>query len=100
MDADGGYLVPKEYDSRLIDVLEEENIMRGLATKITTAGKHRINIAATKPAASWIEEGKPLTFGDDTFDQILLDAHKLHVAIRCGNANTESVYDSRGILFM
>ena len=30
VDADGGYLVPEEYDSRLIDTLEEENIMRKL----------------------------------------------------------------------
>lgn len=50
-DADGGYLVPEEYDRRLIDVLEEENIMRGLATVITTSGEHKINIAASKPAA-------------------------------------------------
>ena len=28
VDADGGYLVPEEYDSRLIDGLEEENIIR------------------------------------------------------------------------
>lgn len=54
VDADGGYLVPEEYDSRLIDVLEEENIMRKLGTKITTSGDHKINIAATKPAAAWI----------------------------------------------
>lgn len=82
VDADGGYLVPDEYVSRLIDVLDEENIMRNLATIITTSGEHKINVAATKPAASWIEEGGALTFGDATFDQILLDAHKLHVAIK------------------
>lgn len=28
VDADGGYLVPEEYDRRLIDVLDGENIMR------------------------------------------------------------------------
>ena len=33
VDADGGYLVPDEYDTRLIDVLEEENIMRKLGRK-------------------------------------------------------------------
>ena len=82
VDADGGYLVPEEYDSRLIQTLEEENIMRKLATRITTSGEHKINIAATKPAAAWIEEGAALTFGDATFSQILLDAHKLHVAIK------------------
>ena len=53
VDADGGYLVPEEYDRRLIDVLDGENIMRSLATKITTAGQHKINIAATKPAAAF-----------------------------------------------
>ena len=52
VDADGGYLVPEEWDRRLIDVLEEENIMRGLATKITTSGLHRINLAVNKPAAA------------------------------------------------
>ena len=55
VDADGGYLVPEEYDRRLIDVLDEENIMRSLGTKITTSGEHKINIAATKPAASWMQ---------------------------------------------
>ena len=91
VDADGGYLVPEEYDRRLIDTLSEENIMRRLATIITTSGEHKINIAATKPAASWIEEGGALTFGDATFSQILLDAHKLHVAIK---VTEERLYDN------
>ena len=67
VDADGGYLVPEEYDSRLIDVLTEENIMRSLGNVITTSGEHKINIAATRPAAAWIEEGGALSFGDATF---------------------------------
>ena len=91
VDADGGYLVPEEYDHRLIDTLSEENNMRRLATTITTSGEHKINIAATKPAASWIEEGGALTFGDATFSQILLDAHKLHVAIK---VTEELLYDN------
>lgn len=91
VDEQGGYLVPEEYDRRLIDVLTEENIMRGLATTITTSGQHKINIAATKPAASWIEEGGALTFGDATFDQIYLDAYKLHVAIK---VTEELLYDN------
>lgn len=91
VDADGGYLVPEEYDRRLIDTLSEENIMRRLATIITTSGEHKINIAATKPAASWIEEGGALAFGDATFSQILLDAHKLHVAIK---VTEELLYDN------
>lgn len=91
VDADGGYLVPEEYDNRLIDVLDEENIVRKIARKITTSGEHKINIAATKPAAAWIEEGEELTFGDAKFDQKILDAHKLHVAIK---VTEELLYDN------
>lgn len=91
VDADGGYLVPEEYDSRLIDVLTEECILRNLGTKITTSGERKINIAGTKPAASWIEEGGALTFGEATFSQIILDAYKLHVAIK---VTEELLYDN------
>lgn len=91
IDANGGYLVPEEYDSRLIKVLEDENIMRRLGTRITTSGEHKINIAASTPAAAWIEEGEQLTFGDATFDQIIMDAHKLHVAVKI---TEELLYDN------
>ena len=91
VDADGGYLVPEEYDHRLIDTLQEENIMRKLGHVITTSGEHKINIAATKPAAAWIEEGGSLQFSDATFAQILMDAHKLHVAIK---VTEELLYDN------
>lgn len=88
---DGGYLVPEEYDNRLIQKLSENNIIRKLGTRITTAGTHKINIAATTPAAAWIDEGGALTFGDATFAQINLDAHKLHVAVK---VTEELLYDS------
>jgi HK97 family phage major capsid protein len=91
VDADGGYLVPEEWDSRLIDVLNEENIMRGLATQITTSGEHKINIAGAKPTAAWIEEGGALQFTDAKFGQKIMDAHKLHVAVK---VTEELLYDS------
>ena len=91
VDADGGFLVPVEYDKRLIETLEEENIMRGLATKITTSGQHKINVAMSDPAAAWIEEGGALNFGDSKFAQVLLDAHKLHVAVK---VTEELLYDN------
>ncbi len=81
-DTNGGYLVPAEHDGRLVETLNEENIMRKLGTPIRTSAEHKITIAGTKPAALWIAEGGALTFGDATFDQISLDAHKLHVAVK------------------
>ena len=91
VDADGGYLVPEEYDRRLIKTLKDGNIMRHLGHTITTSGEHKINIAATEPAAAWIEEGGALQFSDASFSQILLDAHKLHVAIK---VTEELLYDT------
>ena len=80
-DSSGGYLIPVEWDTRLITTLQEENVMRSLGTSITTSGEHKINIAATKPAATWVAEGGALTFGNGTFNQVSLDAHKVHVGI-------------------
>ena len=89
--ADGGYLVPSEWDSRLIDTLEEENIIRKLGTSITTSGEHKINIAATKPAAAWIAEGQTITFSNATFNQKTLDAHKLAIGVQ---VTKELLYDN------
>src|SRR5574344_17297 len=91
VDADGGYLVPDEYDTRLIQKLEENNVVRMLSTNIKTSGEHKINIASTTPAAAWIEEGGALTFGAATFEQKILDAHKLHVAVK---VTEELLYDN------
>ncbi len=91
IDSSGGYLVPEEYNTRLVQGLSEENIIRKLGTIIKTSGEHKINIAGTKPAAAWIEEGEPLVFGDATFNQVILDAHKLHVAVK---VTEELLYDN------
>ena len=91
IDSSGGYLVPEEYDTRLIQGLSDENILRKLGTIIKTSGEHKINIAGTKPAAAWIEEGEALSFGDATFNQVILDAHKLHVAVK---VTEELLYDN------
>ena len=90
-DESGGYLVPEEMEADIVNGLEDENIVRKLATKVQTSGLHKINIAATKPAALWVEEGGQLTFGDGTFDQVSLDAHKLHVGIK---VTEELLYDA------
>lgn len=90
-DESGGYLVPDEYDHRLVEALEQENVFQKLATTINTTGLHKINVAAVKPAAAWVEEGEALTFSDATFDQVILDAYKLHVAVK---VSEELLYDN------
>ena len=98
-DSAGGYLVPTEYDSRLIEALEHENVIRSLATVIQTSGERKINVAASKPAASWVEENGELVFGDATFDQVILDAYKLSVAVKVSEELlADNAYDLESFL--
>lgn len=90
-DVDGGYLVPEEWDSRLIESLNSVSIMRNLATIITTNGTHKIPVAGSQPAAAWTDEGDAITFGDAKFGQVVLDAYKLVVAVK---VTEELVYDN------
>lgn len=98
-DSAGGYLVPDEYDTRLIETLEQENILRKLGTIIQTSGERKINVAATKPAASWVEESGALVFSDATFAQVILDAYKLSVAVKVSEELlADNQYDLEGFL--
>ena len=98
-DSAGGYLVPAEWDSRLIEAMEHENVIRALGTVITTSGERKINVAATKPAASWVEEGGELVFTDPSFNQVILDAYKLSVATKVSEELlADNQYDLEGFL--
>lgn len=79
--SDGGYLVPDEFDAQIIEALNENNIMRGIARVIKTAGEHKIPVAGADPEAAWLDEGEKMTASDAEFSQVILDAHKLGVAI-------------------
>ncbi|MBR2287042.1 MAG: phage major capsid protein, partial [Clostridia bacterium] len=98
-DASGGYLVPAEWDARLIEKLDEENVIRRLGTTIQTSGERKINVAATKPAASWVEESGALQFSDPAFSQVILDAYKLSVAVKVSEELlADNQYDLEGYL--
>lgn len=81
----GGYLVPEELDSQIVSALEGANVMRQLCRVILTASDHRIPIVASKPAATWTAEGEALTFSNETFNQVTLEAYKLSVGLKISN---------------
>ena len=81
-DAKGGYLVPEEFEKQLVAALDEENIIRGLATVINTSGLHKIPVVATKGTASWVDEEGAIPESDDDFGQISLGAFKLATTIK------------------
>lgn len=82
-DSEGGYLVPDEFENKLVEALESENIFRKLATVIKTSnGDRKIPIVTSKGDASWVDEEGTYTPSDDVFGQTSLSAHKLSTAIK------------------
>jgi HK97 family phage major capsid protein len=81
-DPQGGYLLPDEWDARLIQKLESENPFRALASKEEVKGKRYYPAAESSSAAAWIAEGGSIPFSDMTFGQIVLSPHKLAVAVK------------------
>jgi HK97 family phage major capsid protein len=95
VDEDGGHLVPDEYERTLIKALEEENIMRTIARRITTAhGERKIPIVTSKGEAAWVEENGTIPESDSKFDSITLGAYKAATAIRVSvELINDSVFD-------
>lgn len=94
-DANGGYLVPDEYEKQLVQALNDENFFRSLAHVIQTqSGTHTIPVVASHGTAAWMDENGLYPESDDTFDQITLDAYKLGTAIKVSEElMNDSVFD-------
>lgn len=99
-DTEGGYLVPDEYEQRLIDALQEQNFFRQLATVITTSsGDRNIPVVSGHGEAAWMDENGLYTESDDTFGLISLGAYKLGTAIKVSDELlNDSVFDLEGYI--
>lgn len=91
VDADGGYLVPEEFERQIVDGLKEANVVRSLAKTITTQAERKIPVAVGHSIAQWTEENAAFTESNPTFGQKQIDAYKLTDLIR---VSTELVQDS------
>ena len=82
-DSEGGYLVPDEFEHRLVQALEEENVFRRLATRITTSsGDRKIPVVTGHGTAAWIDEEQAYPESDETFGQVSISAYKLATMIK------------------
>lgn len=81
-DSEGGYLVPEEFERTLIKALDENNIFRQFAKKITTGGDRLIPTLETRGTASWINEEASYPESDVSFGQKTLGAYKLATLIK------------------
>lgn len=77
VDADGGYLVPEDFERNIVMALEEENVIRSLAKVITTQHERKIPVATGHSTAQWTAENAAYTESNPTFGQKQIDAFKL-----------------------
>lgn len=94
-DAEGGYLVPDEFERTLVKALEDENIFRTMAKVIRTAsGDRKIPLVSSHGEAKWIDEEGAFTESDEAFGQITLGAYKLGTLIKVSEELiNDSVFD-------
>ena len=94
VDANGGYLVPEEFERQIVDTLKEENVMRRLCKVITTSNERKIPVAATHSTAAWTAENAAFTESNPTFSQKTIDAYKLTDLIKVsGELLDDSAFD-------
>ena len=74
----GGYLVPEEFENRVIEKLKELDVIRRYANVIRTSSPHNIPIELDSGEADWIDENEEYPEDDDpAFGKVVLDAYKL-----------------------
>ncbi len=82
-DIEGGYLVPDEFEKRLVEKLTEDNFMRRICTIIkTSSGDRQIPIVTSDGEAYQQGEGSKHTESDIVFGQAVLSAYKLTASLR------------------
>lgn len=77
VDADGGFLVPEDFERDIVSTLDEENVIRSLAKVITTQHERKIPIATGHSTAQWTAENAAYTESNPSFGQKQIDAFKL-----------------------
>lgn len=91
IDADGGFLVPEEFENQIVTALEENNVIRSIEKTITTSAERKIPIAATHSVAQWTPENGAYAESNPTFGQKTIDAFKLTDLVK---VSTELLQDS------
>ena len=75
----GGYLVPDSFESRIIDALENKNIVRKVSHSIKTSQNLKIPVAVKNCDAIWVKEGEQHFPTEAEFGEVKIEAYKLAI---------------------
>ena len=77
VDSEGGYIVPVEYQKKILEKLIEVSRTRAISNVITTKSDRKIPIGGELPVFSWVEEQGTYGEANTNFAQNTLSAYKL-----------------------
>ena len=93
-DGEGGYLVPDEFEHRIVQAMAEKNVMRKLGTVMQTERTMTFPIGKGIGFAEWVPEEGEFPIVAAEVDEVKLGAHKVATSIRVSDELLEdSVFD-------
>ena len=78
----GGYLLPADFEAKLLDAVSRAGVLRGLCTEITTERDTFLPIVNGYGKPAWVPEGGKLPLVKDQFERVSLHPHTLAATIR------------------
>jgi len=76
-DSEGGYATDDRLLNMLVQIRDDQNVMRGLATVIQTSQDVKIPVESTLGTAAWTAEEAAYNDSDDALTEVTLSAYKL-----------------------
>lgn len=81
-DSEGGYIVPEEFETQIVEYLQDINELRSVVTVVSTASDRNIPVESSLGSAAWTAEEGAYTESDVAFSQTVLGSHKLGTIIK------------------
>jgi len=75
-DAQGGYLAPESFATKIIEKLAEKSYMRGVATVSASTSTENIPVEGDDGANGWIDEAGTYPESDPTIGRVIMNAWK------------------------
>lgn len=97
--SEGGYVVPQEFETTLLEALQDINEVRQWCNVISTASQHHIPVESTLGAAAWTAEEAAFNESDAAFNRVTLNDYKATTIIKVSEELLkDSMFDMQGYL--
>ena len=98
-DSEGGFIVPTEFDTALVEEMQDINELRQYVTTIPVGSDRNVPIESTLGVATWTAEEAAYTESDAAFGQVTLTPYKLGTILKVSEELlADAFFDVEGYL--